>query len=129
MNRVPDMPKVAPRRLLYDDVPNGYLESLDDWYDNNLEAVGWFLENAEAIRAAMKAEEWGELGEVPVKARVCSGIFRVAMQRAFDMGSRHESHILKDRQGDLDTAARIWKDFQQLVESTYKKLNRLEWPQ
>ncbi len=44
------MPKVNPRRPLIESMPCGYRESLNDWYKNNLEAVEWFLENAEAIR-------------------------------------------------------------------------------
>ena len=46
------MPAVHSRRL-YDDKPNGYLESLDDWYRNNDQAVEWFLQNAEELRAAI----------------------------------------------------------------------------
>lgn len=45
-----EMPTVNPRRPADDRWPTGYLESLDDWYYNNLEAIEWFLENAEAIR-------------------------------------------------------------------------------
>ncbi len=42
------MPPVNPRRPYYENQP-GYLESLNDWYANNEEAVEWFLENAEAV--------------------------------------------------------------------------------
>lgn len=45
------MPKVNPRRPDDDDKPDGYLESLNDWYHNNEEAVEWFSENSEAIRS------------------------------------------------------------------------------
>lgn len=46
------MPKVSPRRP-YDEETfgSGYMESLDDWYENNQEAVEWFLENADIIRS------------------------------------------------------------------------------
>jgi hypothetical protein len=50
---IPPMPKVNPRRPYDDAKPDGYLESLNDWYHNNEEAVNWFLENAEAIRAVL----------------------------------------------------------------------------
>jgi hypothetical protein len=44
------MPKVKPRRPYYDHRPNGPLVSLNDWYNENTDAVEWFLENAEEIR-------------------------------------------------------------------------------
>ena len=47
------MPAVNPRRPYDDEKPEGYLESLDDWIDNNKEAIEWFLENAEKIRAVL----------------------------------------------------------------------------
>jgi hypothetical protein len=49
------MPHVSPRRP-YDEETfgGGYLESLDDWYANNWEAVEWFLENADAIRSLIR---------------------------------------------------------------------------
>jgi hypothetical protein len=49
------MPHVSPRRP-YDEwtFGDGYLESLDDWYANNWEAVEWFLENADAIRSLIR---------------------------------------------------------------------------
>lgn len=50
MSKIPQMPKVNSRRPLDDDKPDGYLESVNDWYHNNEDAVEWFLENAELIR-------------------------------------------------------------------------------
>lgn len=49
------MPHVSPRRP-YDEgaFGDGYLESLDDWYANNRDAVEWFLENADAIRSLIR---------------------------------------------------------------------------
>ena len=43
-------PKVVSRQLFDDDKPNGYLESLNDWVDNNTEAVDWFSENHKELR-------------------------------------------------------------------------------
>lgn len=52
---IPPMPAVNPRRPWDDEEPEGYLESLNDWIANgNLEAVEWFLENSEAIRAMLE---------------------------------------------------------------------------
>lgn len=51
--QIPPMPIVNTRRPFDDDKPDGYLESLNDWYHNNEEAVEWFLTNAEAIRKAI----------------------------------------------------------------------------
>lgn len=50
---IPAMPAVKPRRPYDDAQPDGYMESLNDWYSNNAEAVEWFLENAEAIEACL----------------------------------------------------------------------------
>jgi hypothetical protein len=44
------MPKVTPRRPYVDDKPDGYLESDNDFMENNADACCWFLANAEAIR-------------------------------------------------------------------------------
>jgi hypothetical protein len=48
------MPKVNPRRPYYDDRPDGYLESLNEWVKNNMDAVEWFLENAEELRLTVR---------------------------------------------------------------------------
>ncbi len=59
--KVPPMPKVSHRRPYDDDEPDGYLESDDDWFRNNREAIVWFLENAGAIRRTLqKAKGEGE---------------------------------------------------------------------
>lgn len=42
---LPPMPAVTPE---------GDSGSLNDWYDNNVDAVEWFLENAEAIRSLVE---------------------------------------------------------------------------
>jgi hypothetical protein len=46
------MPPVNPRRPFDENLP-GYEESLQDWASNNDDAVEWFLENAEEIRALL----------------------------------------------------------------------------
>lgn len=51
------MPNVTPRRPYWDDRPNGPLESLNDWYHNNTDAVEWFLENANEIRLLISKKE------------------------------------------------------------------------
>lgn len=49
---VPDgIPTVKPRRPYDDDHPDGYLESDRDFIENNREAVMWFLEHADELRA------------------------------------------------------------------------------
>lgn len=41
--------------MMWSGVPlRGYLEGLNDWYDNNKEAVEWFLENSNEIRKAVR---------------------------------------------------------------------------
>ncbi len=47
--RMLKVPPVYPRRLFLDTEPDGYLESDQDYIENNMEAVLWFLENAELI--------------------------------------------------------------------------------
>lgn len=54
---IPKMPKVEPRELFDERQPYGYMESLDDWYRHNTEAVEWFLENENVIRKALKELE------------------------------------------------------------------------
>lgn len=50
MRKLPKMPKTKPRRLYEDHKPGGYLESFQDYADNNHDAVEWFLEHADEIR-------------------------------------------------------------------------------
>jgi hypothetical protein len=55
---LPPMPPIEPRRPLdyeYPD-PDGYMESDRDWSENNMDAVIWFLENYEAVRAAIHSD-------------------------------------------------------------------------
>jgi hypothetical protein len=80
--------------------------------------------------AAAISDEWPDLASTYLHAKdvlqqrqIPRGVFVVAMQRAFDMGSRHENHLLKDLPWDLERAAQIWEDYKQLVEATYKRLN------
>jgi len=40
-----DCPPIEPREPFDDARPDGYLESLNDWYHHNEDAVRWFLEN------------------------------------------------------------------------------------
>lgn len=44
------IPQVSPRRPLYDDEPNGYLESDNDFVANNIEACVWFLTNRDKLQ-------------------------------------------------------------------------------
>jgi hypothetical protein len=47
------MPTVNPRGPASDLTPDdGWVESLDDWYRNNKEAVEWFLVNAKYVKKA-----------------------------------------------------------------------------
>lgn len=52
------MPKVNPRRPYYDERPDGPLESLNDWYKSNTDAVEWFLENAEELRLILSTNRY-----------------------------------------------------------------------
>lgn len=80
--------------------------------------------------AAAISDEWPDLASTYLHAKdalkqgqIPRGVFVVAMQRAFDMGTQHEYHLLKDRQWDLERATQIREDYKQLVEATYKRLN------
>lgn len=53
MKPIPPMPEVFPRRPYDEDYPDGYLEGFRCYAANNCKAVEWFLENADAIRAAL----------------------------------------------------------------------------
>jgi len=75
----PPMPKVEPRRPFDDEKPNGYEESLNDWFLNNTEAVEWFLENAEVIRACLNAEHEPRRGTSRSAPCVCSTDCRSAV--------------------------------------------------
>lgn len=44
------IPPVTPRRPLDDDSPDTYLESDRDFFENNSDAVLWFLEHHETLR-------------------------------------------------------------------------------
>lgn len=48
-----DMPAVNPRRPWDDAEPEGYQESDNDFIANNIDACAWFLENRDAIHAAL----------------------------------------------------------------------------
>ena len=55
---IPEMPNVVSRRPYYDSELGGdFYESLNDWYENNIVAVYWFLENAESIRLLLKRQQ------------------------------------------------------------------------
>jgi len=58
--RIPPMPEVKPLRSKDEEKPDGYLESLDDWYQNNLEAVSWFMENSDEIRKLVEKHNNGD---------------------------------------------------------------------
>lgn len=47
---IPPMPPTDERKPGY---PAGYLESDKEWFERNLEAVRWLIENQKAIRAAI----------------------------------------------------------------------------
>lgn len=47
--------KINSRRPLDDEQPDGYLESDNDFVNNNMEAAVWFLENHKRILTEMKA--------------------------------------------------------------------------
>lgn len=53
---LPPMPVVEARQPADDRFPRGYPESLDDWYRHNQDAVEWFLDNADKIRALVSHE-------------------------------------------------------------------------
>lgn len=59
------MPAVEARLPFDDRQPDGYLESLNDWYHHNEEAVEWFLENADAIRALVGGDGDSESNSGP----------------------------------------------------------------
>lgn len=50
---LPNMPETVARRPLYDHEPDGYLEGDTDWAANNPEALRWFADNHQAIRARL----------------------------------------------------------------------------
>ena len=50
------IPCVTPRQPLYDDQPDGYLESDNDWARSNWDFVMWALDNHEQIRQAITAQ-------------------------------------------------------------------------
>lgn len=51
---LPTMPPVIERRPLDDDDPDGYAESDRDWFENNRDAVLWFLDNHKEVRFAVE---------------------------------------------------------------------------
>lgn len=51
VRQIGPMPTVYARRPYEDDKPGGYQESFRDWAANNCDAVTWFLQNADAIKA------------------------------------------------------------------------------
>lgn len=54
---LPEMPPTIDRRPMYDDEPDGYLESDQDWSRDNDEAVRWLADNHRAIRAVLRTLE------------------------------------------------------------------------
>ena len=51
------IPEVISRRPYDDDLPDGYLESDNDFIENNKEAVIWFLENRNLLNLAIRNME------------------------------------------------------------------------
>jgi hypothetical protein len=47
------IPPVEPRRPFLDDEPDGYMESDREFFENNRDAVLWFLENHETLREVL----------------------------------------------------------------------------
>lgn len=56
MSKITPMPVVIPRQPYDSRYPKGYMESLNDWYHANEDAVEWFLENAVAIRKLLEGK-------------------------------------------------------------------------
>jgi hypothetical protein len=50
-------PPIKARRLYEDDKPNGYLESDNDFFENNREAILWFLDNSESVIKFVNAHD------------------------------------------------------------------------
>jgi hypothetical protein len=46
---IPKMPAVSAREPFDAEIPEGYQESLLDWFHRNETAVEWFLEHSDAI--------------------------------------------------------------------------------
>lgn len=51
------IPEISPRLPYYADEPHGALESLNDWYGHNQEAVEWFLENRDRLVALLDEKD------------------------------------------------------------------------